>query len=280
MQIAIQGEAGSFSEEAALRLFPRARMLACATFAEAFESLVAGRVQRALIPIENSLAGAVSESYDLLRLQPVRIVGEVQIRIEHNLIAPPGVSLARIRRVLSHPVALQQCRRFLHQHRRWQAVPFYDTAGSVKHLMDTGAQDAAAIAGRRAAQVYGARVLAPGIEDNRQNYTRFFLLDRATKPAEALSTPADANKISIVFLASNQPGALFKCLAVFALREIDLTRIESRPIPGKPWEYSFYVDFRGNLRQKTTRNALRHLEEISDSVKVLGCYRAADKTLA
>ncbi len=235
MQIAIQGEAGSFSEEAALRLFPRARMLACATFAEAFESLVAGRVQRALIPIEHRLAGAVSESYDLLRLQPVHIVGEVQIRIEHNLIAPPGVSLAGIRRVLSHPVALQQCRHFLHRHRRWQTVPFYATAGSVKHLRATGAQDAAAIAGRRAAQVYGARILAPGIEDNRQNYTRFFLLSRSSGRAQT-TFPQDANKISIVFLAPNQPGALFKCLAVFALREIDLTRIESRPIPGRPWE--------------------------------------------
>ncbi len=280
MRIAIQGETGSFSEEAALRLFPRAQILPCATFADAFDRLTAGRAGRALIPIENSLAGAVSESYDLLRLQPVRIVGEVQIRIEHNLIAPPGVGLNQIRRVLSHPVALQQCRRFLQRHRRWQPVPFYDTAGSVKHLMEAGAQDAAAIAGRRAAQVYGARLLATGIEDNQQNYTRFFLLNRAGGAASSLAAPPEANKISIVFLAPNQPGALFKCLAVFALRDIDLTRIESRPIPGRPWEYSFYVDFRGNLRQKTTRNALRHLEEISDSLKILGCYRTSNKTLA
>lgn len=280
MRIAIQGEAGSFSEEAARQLFPRAKMLACATFAEAFESLVGGEAERALIPIENSLAGAVSESYDLLRLQPVRIVGEVQMRIEHNLIVPPGVGLKQIRRVLSHPVALQQCRRFLHRHRSWQAVPFYDTAGSVKHLMESRPGDAAAIAGRRAAQAYGARLLAGGIEDNKQNYTRFYLLCRAGRQSETLAAPHDANKISIVFLAPNQPGSLFKTLAVFALRDIDLLRIESRPIPGRPWEYSFNVDFRGNLRQKTTRNALRHLKEVSDAVKILGCYRAADKALA
>jgi len=171
--------------------------------------------------------------------------------------------------VLSHPVALQQCRAFLRKHPQWEVVPFYDTAGSVKQMMANGWKDAAAVASRRAASVYSARILEEGIEDNKKNYTRFFLLGRTEKWS------SQGDKVSLAFTIRNQPGALFKCLSVFALRDLNLTRIESRPVPGRPWEYCFYVDFLGNPQQPATRNALRHLEEITDSVKVLGVYPSA-----
>ncbi len=271
MRIAIQGEKGSFSEAAALHLRPAARMRYCASFAEAFQALMDARVDRALMPIENSLAGAVGENYDWLRIHPVHIQAELLLRIRHHLIVPPGQSARTIRRVLSHPVALQQCRDFLLRHPRWHAEAYYDTAGSVKHLMRERPPATAAIAGEPAARAYGARILYRGIEDNPQNYTRFVLLGRSPNPV------AHGNKISIVFITANRPGALFKALAAFALRAIDLTRIESRPIAGKPWEYSFYLDFRGNLRDPGICNALRHLDEMSEVLKVIGCYKEAEE---
>lgn len=252
-------------------MFPKAIIVACTTFAEVFSRLVTRQVDRAVIPIENTLAGSVGENYDLLRSSNVGIIGETKLRIEHNLILAPGARLKDIRRVLSHPVALQQCLTFLRSHRQWEAVPFYDTAGSVKHITANGLSDTAAIAGKRAAAFYGARIERRNIEDNRQNFTRFFLLSRSRRWRR------DANKVSVVFNTRNVPGALFKCLSVFALREISLSRIESRPVPGAPWEYSFYVDFEGNIAEANTRNALRHLGEITDFLRILGCYRAAKR---
>lgn len=269
MKIAIQGEPGSFSEEAALNLQPQAKIDCCPSFREVFTHLADHVVDRALIPIENTLAGSVTENYDLLREHNAFIQAETQLRIEHNLIIHPESSAKQIRRVLSHPVALQQCRAFLRKHPNWDVVPFYDTAGSVKEIMANGWRDAAGVASRRAASVYGARILQQGIEDNKKNYTRFFLLGRTEK------RPAQADKVSLAFTIRNQPGALFKCLSVFALRDLNLTRIESRPVPGRPWEYCFYVDFMGNPQQAATRNALRHLDEITDLVKVLGVYPSA-----
>lgn len=268
MRVAIQGEAGSFSHEAAKRLFPKAAVRTCPLSAEVFEQLNAGAVQAAVIPIENSLAGPVSEHYDLLLTHDFFIEREFRLRIEHCLIAAPGTRMNSIRRVLSHPVALQQCRIFFQEHPRILAAPFYDTAGSVKHIMTDGLADTAAIAGAQAANEYGGKILHKGLEDDKQNFTRFVVLRRAAKPLR------NADKTSIVFALKNQPGALFRALSVFALRDIDLSKIESRPMRGRPWEYVFFVDFlRG--RDEASKNALRHLGEVAEFVKVLGIYPRA-----
>jgi prephenate dehydratase len=190
------------------------------------------------------------------------------LRIVHNLIAAPGVKISDIRRVYSHPVALDQCRDFLRKHPKIEAMIFYDTAGSVKHVVESGLRDAAGIAGRHAAAVYKGRILAPGIEDDKRNFTRFFLIRKGRRIVPG------ANKTSIAFRLKNVPGALFRALSVFALREISLSKIESRPMRGRPWEYVFYADFlRGD--DEVARNALRHLGESASPVKVLGIYRAA-----
>ncbi|HLI62390.1 MAG TPA: prephenate dehydratase [Terriglobales bacterium] len=268
MKVAIQGELGSFSHEAAARMLKHAALVPCARSAEVFDRVENGSVQAAVIPIENSLAGPVTEHFDLLLARDVFIRAEFPLRIRHHLIAARGVALEQIRRVLSHPVALEQCRNFFRSHPKVQAVPFYDTAGSVRHVFSEGWKDAAAIAPRQAAQQYGGRILLAGIEDDRQNYTRFLLVSKAKKPARG------ANKTSLAFALKNQPGALFKALSVFALRDISLSKIESRPMRGHPWEYVFFVDMlRGN--DEAARNALRHLAEIAAFMKVLGIYPAA-----
>jgi prephenate dehydratase len=270
MKISIQGELGSFSHAAALRMVTRARIVPCASSAEVFERVVNGSVQAAIIPIENSLAGSVAEHFDLLLSRPVFIEREFHLRIAHTLIALPGVKLSQVRRVFSHPVALQQCRDFLRDHPTLRAMPFYDTAGSVKHIVQDDLRDAAAIAGAQAAREYGARVLQRGLEDDKQNFTRFFLIRKAA----GSRPPRGANKTSIAFALKNLPGVLFRALSVFALRDIDLSKIESRPMRGRPWEYVFYVDYlRG--RDEASDNALRHLAEVAEFVKVLGVYPAA-----
>jgi len=268
MKVAIQGELGSFSHEAALSMLPRARVIPCARSAEVFDSVENGSVQAAVIPIENSLAGSVAEHFDLLLARNVFIHGEMHLRIRHNLIAPPGVKLSDVRRVFSHPVALDQCRNFFRAHREVQAVPFYDTAGSVRHVISERLTDAAGIASKGAAAEYGGRVLLAGIEDDQQNYTRFLLISKSKRTAKG------ANKSSIAFALQNMPGVLFKSLSVFALRDISLSKIESRPMRGRPWEYVFFADIlRGD--DEAARNALRHLGEIAEFVKVLGIYQAA-----
>ncbi len=227
-----------------------------------------GSVHAAVIPIENSLAGSVAEHFDLLLARDVFIQREFRLRIIHNLIVPPGVKLAAVRQALSHPVALDQCRDFFRKHPRIEAVPFYDTAGSVKHVLEDGRVDAAGIAGRQAASVYGGKILVAGIEDDKQNFTRFFLIRKQRKVAP------DANKTSIAFKVKNVAGALFKSLSVFALRDISLSKIESRPVKGRPWEYVFYLDFLSGDTEPA-RNALHHLGEVAQFVKVLGVYPAA-----
>jgi prephenate dehydratase len=268
MKVAIQGERGAFSHQAALHLVRGAQVLACATSIQVFDALESRRAAVAVIPVENTLAGPVGEHLDLLLERDVFIHAEMRLRIEHNLIAMPGVKLKDIRQVLSHPVALDQCRNFFRRHKGVAAVPFYDTAGSVKHIMAQGLLDAAAIASSQAAREYRARVLRSGLEDNKQNFTRFFLIDKRKKIS------SKANKTSLVFSLKNVSGALFKALSVFALRELDLSKIESRPVRGRPWEYCFYVDvLRGN--DSAMRLALKHLEEIAGFVKVLGVYPRA-----
>jgi prephenate dehydratase len=268
MKVAIQGELGSFSHEAAGRLLPRAVVVPCTRSAEVFDRVENGSVQAAVIPIENSLAGSVAEHFDLLLTRDVFVHAEFHLRIRHNLIAPPGVKLPHVRRVFSHPVALDQCRDFFRSHPNVQAIPFYDTAGSARHVVTEGWKDAAAIAPKQAAHQYGGRVLLTGIEDDQQNYTRFLLINESKKIGRG------ADKTSIAFALKNVPGALFKALSVFALRDISLSKIESRPMRGHPWEYVFFVDIlRGD--EEAARNALRHLGEIVEFVKVLGIYPAA-----
>ena len=268
MKVAIQGELGSFSHTAALQLAPQMTVLPCAVSRDVFAVLKKGTAAAAAIPIENSLAGSVAEHFDLLLEHDFWIEKELRLRIEHNLIAAPGVALKQVRRVLSHPVALDQCRRLFRQHTQLHPEPFYDTAGSVKHVLEKGLRDTAAIAARKAAQQYGGKILLSGIEDNKQNFTRFFLIRRGRR------VRSGANKTSIAFAMRNISGALFKALSVFALREISLSKIESRPVPGRPWEYVFYVDFLcGN--EVRAEKALDHLREISEFVKVLGIYPAA-----
>jgi prephenate dehydratase len=241
----------------------------CARSLEVFERLERGTVGGAVIPIENSLAGSVAEHFDLLLSREVYIVREFRLRIVHNLIALPGTKRRDVRRVFSHPVALEQCRDLFRKNPRLEAVPFYDTAGSVKHVVGTRLRDGAAIASRRAAEVYGGEILKAGIEDDKRNFTRFFLIRRG-KPRAA----RQAGKTSLAFSVKNVPGALFKALSVFALRDISLSKIESRPRRGHPWEYVFFVDLlRGD--DEAARNALRHLGEVAELVKVLGIYPEA-----
>lgn len=273
MKIAIQGERGSFSHEAAEKMMPRCKVVPCARSAEVFDRVERGLVDAAVIPIENTLAGTVAEHADLLVSRSVFVQAEYSLRIVHNVIAAPAVRMSRVKKVLSHPVALDQCRDFFRQHPSIESVPFYDTAGSVKHVVENHLQDAAGIAGRQAAREYAGKILQAGIEDDKKNFTRFFLMRKRASDVRKM-IPRGANKTSIAFQVNNQPGALFKSLSVFALRDISLSKIESRPMRGRPWEYVFYVDFlRGD--DEPARNALRHLSEVAEFVKVLGIYRAA-----
>jgi prephenate dehydratase len=268
MKVAIQGEAGSFSHEAAKKMLPGCSVISCARSMEVFDRLERGSAAAAVIPIENSLAGSVAEHFDLLLARRVFIQSEFRLRIVHNLIAPAGVKRGNIRRAYSHPVALDQCRDFFQKNLRIQATPFYDTAGSVKHVIETGLKDAAGIAGKQAATVYRGKILAAGIEDDKQNFTRFFLLRKTRRIFPG------ANKTSIAFGLKNLPGALYQALSVFAVRNISMSKIESRPMRGRPWEYVFYVDYlRGD--DQAARSALRDLAEVADMVKVLGIYPSA-----
>ena len=267
MKIAIQGEPGSFSHEAALKLVPDAEIVPCALSAEVFAALDSGAADAAAIPIENSLAGSVLEHFDLLLKHDVRVVRETLLRIRHNLIALAGAPLGEIDRVFSHPVALAQCRRFLAGHPKMKAIAFYDTAGGVKQLVETHDQHAAAIASEAAAATYGAEVLARGIEDDPENYTRFFLVRRA---GEAETDPA-SNKMSVAFTLEHRPGSLVAALSAMGT---NLTKIESRPVHGKPWEYIFYVDCQIGSSEEGMR-ALEALGAHCGMVKELGRYREA-----
>jgi prephenate dehydratase len=268
MKVAIQGEAGSFSHEAAKRMAPGCAIVSCARSAEVFQRLERGSVGAAVIPIENSLAGSVTEHFDLLLAGKVFIQKEFRLRIVHNVIVAPGVKFADLRRAYSHPVALDQCRDFFRRYPKIQAMPFYDTAGSVKHVVSENLRDAAGIAGKQAAAAYKGHILRAGIEDDKRNFTRFFLVRRSRRVLPK------ANKTSIAFGLKNVPGALYRALSVFESRDISLSKIESRPMRGRPWEYVFYADFlRGD--DKAARDALKELGKAADLVKVLGIYPSA-----
>jgi prephenate dehydratase len=276
-RIAFQGEPGAFSHVAARQLAGEECIpVPMQTFEEAFLSVRDGKCQGAAIPIENTLHGSVHENYDLLLKYDLPIRGETFVRIVHNLIAPPGVRIRDIRRVFSHPVALNQCKKFFENNPGFEKTPFYDTAGSVKMLMEEHLPEAAAIASADAARIYGARILRKSIEDDRENYTRFFLLEKPRRKAPG--EPAGDHrrfKTTLVFTTKNVPGALFRSLSAFALRDLNLTKIESRPLRGKPWEYLFYLDFIGHVDDPVSQKALGHLSELADFLRILGCYPAA-----
>ena len=267
LKVAIQGDPGSYSEEAAILLLgPEVNIRHCEHFKEVFELTASGQTDRCVVPIENSLAGSIHKNYDLLLRHHLRIVREINLQIQHNLIGTTGATLEGLSTVISHPVALDQCEKFFEKHSHLKRKSAHDTSGSVKRIVEEGLQDCGAIASERAAEHYGGEILMADLQDNEENFTRFFLLSSSEE------APPNADKISIVFSFKNIPGALFKSLSVFALRDVDLTRIESRPIHGRPWEYLFYVDFLGNTKEERVENALNHLREIADFLEVLGCY--------
>jgi prephenate dehydratase len=274
IKAAIQGERGSFSHQAALGVFGDAvEILPRPSFDALFAAVDDGEADRGLLPIENSLAGSIHENYDRLEASSLHIVGESQLRIRQCLIARPGASLASIRRVASHPVALAQCRRFFAEHAQLQPVPAYDTAGSVQDLLRDGAASTAAIASALAARLYGGQILLDGIEDDPQNFTRFLVLAREPGPLAA------AGKTSAVFTLKNAPGVLHRALGAFATRGVDLSKIESRPLRGRPWEYAFYVDVLG-APSGPAGEALRELEGMAERFRILGSYPEGPRVAA
>ena len=273
MKVAFQGEKGAFSQVAIQQLLgDKAQVIPCQRFEEVFQSLATSAVDAAVIPIENTLHGSVHENYDHLLNFDLVIIGETNVRVAHNLIARPGVKFKDIRKVYSHPVALNQCLKFFAAHPHLERVPFYDTAGSVKMVIESGLTDAAGIASSMSAGIYGGEILRKNIEDDPSNFTRFFLLRR---PGGRQSRTEGEWRTSLVFRTPNVPGALFRCLSAFALRDISLIKIESRPFRGRPWEYLFYLDFIGRVDDPKCQKALGHLEELTDFVRVLGSYPKA-----
>ncbi|MBZ0199959.1 MAG: prephenate dehydratase [Ignavibacteriaceae bacterium] len=269
MKAAFQGEKGAFSEIACKKYFGSAvDVFPCFSFEDTFINLKKGKVDYAVLPIENSLYGSVYETYDLLIKYSYPIVGELYLQINHNLVAPDKLEIKNIKKIFSHPQALGQCSKFLKTLKKAEILPSYDTAGSAKMASEKNDGTTAAIASSEAAHLYKLKVLKKGIQNNKENYTRFVVISKKENSG-VVSNP----KSSICFQLKSIPGALFKALSVFALREIDLVKIESRPIPHKPFEYLFYIDLLGTTKEKKLTLALTHLEEITDSIITLGNYK-------
>jgi len=266
-KIAFQGERGAYSEVAARELAGKSiTPVPCDTFDTLFDKVHRKQADLGVIPIENSLIGSIHKNYDLLLDHELKVIGEVQLRVSHALIAPPGIPFKRISKVYSHPMALEQCRKFFKKHKTIAPISYYDTAGAVKMLAQSGLTNSAAIASPFAAQIHKMKILHKAIEDEKHNYTRFLLLSRTAVKLRGRA------KTSIVFSLKSEPGALFKALSVFALRNIDLTKIESRPSRKKAWQYYFYVDFEGDIKEERVNHALDHLAEITHFIKKLGSY--------
>lgn len=270
--VAFQGEIGAYSEEAAFQFFgPSAQTRPCESLDEVFKLAEKDEVQFGIIPIENSLEGSISQAYDLLLDSSLKVCGEIELKVSHCLIAAAGATLDSIKRIYSHPQALGQCQAFL-KHLGCELIPTYDTAGGVKLIKEQQIADGAAIAGTRAAEIYGMNIIAHEIEDNPNNFTRFFILSKDDSP------PTGKDKTSIVFSVKHKPGALFVFLKKLADSKINLTKIESRPTRQKAWEYNFYLDFEGHRQDTVARQALKDLEDSALFVKVLGSYpRAVSK---
>jgi chorismate mutase / prephenate dehydratase len=266
---AFQGEPGAYSESAVYQFFgPNVQARPSRDFRDVFESVKRQDVEAGVVPVENSIEGSVNQNYDLFFSYDLKVCGEVIVKIAHCLIANPGATMDKIKTVYSHPQALAQCRTFLEQ-LKYELIPAYDTAGSVKLIKEQKLQNAAAIASERAAQIYNMQILAKDIADNKENYTRFFVLSRNDSP----STGKD--KTSIIFSAKHEPGSLYNALGEFAKRNINLTRIESRPTKKTAWEYNFYLDFEGHRTEPKCNDALKALEKYAIFVKILGSYPKA-----
>jgi prephenate dehydratase len=280
MRIAFQGERGAFSEEAALKLLGAdIALVPCGTFDATFAAIEDGVADYVLAPMENSLAGSVHRSFDLLVESGLHIVGEVIIPIAHNLIVMPGAAFEGLTSVASHPVALAQCERFFTAHPALKRIAAEDTAGSVRDIMHAGDKKRAAIASKRAAEIYGAPILREHLEDDRENYTRFFLLARSPARDEAvdgLALRSAPDKISLVFQLAHIPGALLRALEPFARRNINMMKIESRPVHGRPWQYRFHLDLQAAASDPEIVAALDELEKVVVELKVLGSYKSAE----
>ncbi len=276
-RIAFQGEPGAFSEEAALKLLGADIVLVPRpTFDATFSAIRNQAADYVLAPMENSLAGSVHRSFDLLVESGLHVVGEVIIPIVHNLIGILGATLERIASVESHPVALAQCEQFFIAHPRLKRIPAEDTAGSVREVMRVGDPTRAAIASKRAAELYGALILQEHLEDDRENYTRFFLLAPSAAQPRELAAEAAADKISLVFQLAHKPGALHHALEPFARRNINMMKIESRPVHGSPWQYRFYLDLQAAASDPEFAAALAELAQQAVELKVLGSYKSAE----
>ncbi|MGD1211403.1 MAG: prephenate dehydratase [Candidatus Acidiferrales bacterium] len=272
-RVAFQGERGAFSEEAAVKLLGEdISLVPRPTFEAAFSAIADGAADYILAPIENSLAGPVHRSFDLLVASKLNILAEVIIPIVHNLIAVPGAKFEEISVVESHPVALAQCEQFFSAHPRLKRIATEDTAGSVRDVVRSGDRTRAAIAGRRAAGIYGGVILREHLEDNRENYTRFLLLSESAAPVEG------ADKLSLVFQLDHRPGALYHALEPFARRNLNLMKIESRPVHGRPWQYRFYLDLQASRRDPEVAAALLELEKLVVDLRILGSYVSAPRS--
>jgi prephenate dehydratase len=270
-RVAFQGERGAFSEQAAVSLLGKHIIpVARPTFESLFGAINDGAADLILAPLENALAGSVHRSYDLLLESNLTVIGEVVIPIAMYLIGPPGARWEDVHSVESHPVALAQCERFFSAHPHLRRVLAEDTAGSVRNVVQSGDASRAAIAGVRAAEVYGGAILREHLEDDRANFTRFLLLSPKAE------IPRGANKLSVVLRLSHRPGSLHAALGPFAKRKINLLRIESRPIPGHPWEYRFFLDLAASTENVEVRRSLDEQRLLGNDVHVLGCYLAAN----
>ena len=272
MRIAFQGVTGAYSEAAARRFNSAADVVARPSFEQVFAAVAEQQATHGILPIENTIGGTIHRNYDLLLEHDLPIVGEVKLSVAHNLIVLPGTAIDRVRRIYSHPQGLAQCERYLRTLEDVEIVATYDTAGSAKMIKDGNLDDTAAIASERAAKTFGLEVLESGIQDYANNFTRFLLVGRDAVPL------GEPDKTTIVFTVANEAGALFKALSVFALREIDLTKLESRPIPDRPFEYLFYADLAINREEFRCARALMHLAEFAPSVRTLGSYPAWRET--
>jgi chorismate mutase/prephenate dehydratase len=269
VKVTYQGENGAYSEMAVFKFFgSKVEPVPCKDFREVFESVKTGAVPNGVVPIENSIEGSVNQNYDLFLTYDLKVCGEVAVKLAHVLIANPQTKSENIETVYSHPQALAQCRSYLEKH-NWEIIPAYDTAGSVKAIKEKGLFNAAAIASEKAADLYEMKILARDIADNPSNYTRFLVLSNED------AAPTGDDKTSIIFSAKHAPGTLYRALGEFASRNINLTRIESRPTKTTAWQYNFYLDFEGHRTEKRCVEALQALEKYATFVKILGSYPRA-----
>ncbi len=266
MKVTYQGETGAYSEMAVYKFFgSKVEPVPCKDFRDVFESVKIGAVPKGVVPIENSIEGSVNQNYDLFLTYDLKVCGEVAIKLAHVLITNPQTNFEDIKTIYSHPQALAQCRLYLEKY-KWEIIPAYDTAGSVKNIKEKRLLDAASIASEKAADLYGMKIIARDIADNPSNYTRFLVLSHED------TAPTGDDKTSIIFSTKHAPGALYHALGEFASRNINLTRIESRPTKTTAWQYNFYLDFEGHKTEKRCTEALQTLGKYATFVKILGSY--------